>query len=138
MVKGITYILKEDTGVKALVGLNKTGAKYKAYPGVCPEPEKVPYSVVKQTGKVPVECKGMAPNEYDYSYDVLSFTESYDASEALDAAVVAALSKPNGGTFNSVNFSDIRHTNTRDEIFQTQGGTVLFIKISSFDAKVDI
>jgi hypothetical protein len=138
MVKGITYILVNDSNVQALVGRNKANTKYKAYPGYCPQPEKYPYSVVRQTKKVPIECKGGDPNTYEYGYDVSSFHTSYDEVESLDDAVVESLSMPDGGTHNSVVFQDIRHVNTRDEIVQLSGsGTVLHVKVSSFEAMVN-
>jgi hypothetical protein len=143
MVKGITYLLKNDATFQARAGQNAAGTKYKVYPGVCPEPETVPYSVVKQTGKVPIDCKGSRPTSYQYSYDVISFHNSYDRVEALDDAVVDCLSRPEGETVNAddftVEFSDIRHTNTRDEIYTTQGSTtVLYAKVSSFEAQVEV
>jgi hypothetical protein len=134
MVKGITYILTNSPSVQALVGMNTDNTKYKAYPNVCGQPEKYPYSVVRQTGKEPIECKGSIPSTYIYRYDVFSFHINYDACEALDDAVVEALIKPEGGTFNSVVFQDIRHTNTVD---QYNGEYQLHVKVSSFEAMVD-
>lgn len=136
MVKGITHILINDSAVQSEAGRNKADTKYKVYPVVCPEPEKFPYSVVRQTGKVPEECKGMVANTYTYSYDVISFHDSYDRVTALDLAVVAALSKPNNTTANGVAFQYIRHTNTRDD-FTIGDGWKLYAKISSFEAMVD-
>ncbi len=134
MVKGITYILVNDSNVQALVGRNYANTKYKAYPNVCPEPEKFPYSVVKLSGKIPEQCKGMDPNTYNYSYDVFSYDKSYDLCEDLDRAVVAALSKPDGGTFNGVVFQDIRHTNTVDQYVNEYQ---LHVKVSTFEAMVN-
>lgn len=134
MVKGITYLLVNDSNVQALVGRNNADTKYKAYPNVCPQPEKFPYSIVRQTGKQPVECKGMDPNTYQYRYDVLSFHKNYDDCEALDNAVVAALSLPDGGTYNAVVFQDIRHVNTVDQYVNEY---FLHVKISTFEAMVN-
>jgi hypothetical protein len=134
MVKGITYILTSDSNVQALVGRNTLNTKYKAYPNVCPSPENFPYSVVKLTGKTPDECKGMDPNAYNYSYNVLSYHKNYDDCEDLDLAVVAALSKPDGGTYNGVVFQDIRHTNTVDGYIDDYE---LHVKISSFEAFIN-
>jgi len=134
MVRGITYILANDSNVRALVGLNKAEDKYKAYPNVCPQPEKFPYSVVRQTGKSPIECKGTVPDTYEYHYDVSSFHTSYESCEELDDAVVEALIKLNGGTFNAVVFQEIRHTNTVDQYSAEYN---LHVKTSSFIAWVD-
>jgi len=53
MVRGITYILTHEQHAQDLLGRNKANTKYKAYPNICPAPEKFPYSVVRQTGKSP-------------------------------------------------------------------------------------
>lgn len=134
MVKGITYILSNDENVQALVGRNKANTKYKAYPNICPSPEKFPYSVVRQAGKEPIECKGSIPNTYLYRYEVLSFHQNYDDCEQLDDAVVEALIKPEGGTFNTVVFQDIRHTNTVDQYVNEYQ---LHVKVSTFEAMVN-
>ena len=134
MVKGITHILKQTAGVQSLVGLNAAGDKYKVYPVVCPQGEKAPYIVVFQTGKTPIECKGVATS-YVYTYDVYSVHTNYDTAEGLDAAVVDALNFKTAGTYNSVVFQEIRHTNTTDGQYNEDQG--LFTKVSSFEAMVD-
>jgi hypothetical protein len=134
MVKGITYILTNDVTFRAAVGLNAAGSKYKAYPVMCPSPESAPYSVVIQTGKTPIECKGGAPTAFNYSYDVYSFDPNYDNAVSINAAVVAALSKPDGGSYNGVEFSEIRFVNEREAFDKDYR---LFGKISSFEAWVD-
>jgi hypothetical protein len=52
----------------------------------------------------------------------------------LDRAVVAALTKPTGGTFNTVVFQDIRHVNTVDSYSEEYQ---LHAKVSSFEAMVN-
>jgi len=134
MVRGITYILTHEQHAQDLLGRNKANTKYKAYPNICPAPEKFPYSIVRQTGKTPIDCKGTVPNTYEYRYDVSSFHESYEACEELDDAVVEALIHPNGGTFNSVIFQEIRHVNTFDQYSEQYS---LHVKTSSFIALVE-
>ena len=134
MVKGITHILKNDATVQGLIGQNAAGDKYKVYPVVCPFPEKSPYIVVIQTGRTPIECKGMVPDAFTYSYDVYSFNKNYDAVVTINEAVIAALSLPDGGTYNNVKFDDIRFTNEREAYDKEYS---LFAKISSFEAWVD-
>lgn len=134
MVKGIINILVNDSNVQTTVGQNKASNKYKVYPNVCAEPEKFPYSIVRQTAKVPIECKGIDPNAYNYRYDVLSFHKNYYDCEELDLFVVAALNKPNGGTFNGVVFQEIRHVNTADQYSAEYN---LHVKVSSFEALVN-
>ena len=134
MVKGITHILTNDETFQARVGQNAAGVKYKAYPVICPNPENAPYSVVKQTGKTPIECKGVVPNTFIYTYDVYSFHPNYDSVIAIDDAVVTALSLPQGGSYNGVYFQEIRFTNSTDGYDKDYR---LFAKISSFEATVD-
>jgi hypothetical protein len=134
MVKGITHILTNDSNVQALVEQNKAGSKYKVYPNICDQPETFPYSVVRLAGKVPEQCKGIDPTTYNYRYDVLSFHKNYEDCEDLDRAVVAALTKPDGGTFNTVVFQDIRHVNTVDSYSEEYQ---LHVKVSSFEAMVN-
>jgi hypothetical protein len=134
MVKGITYILANDSKVQALVGRNQGDTKYKVYPNICAQPEKFPYVVVRQSGKVPIDCKGSVPTTYEYRYDVMSFHKSYDDCEQLDDAVVEALIKLEGGTFNTVIFQDIRHVNTVDQYADVYQ---MHVKVSSFEAMVN-
>lgn len=139
MVKGITYILKQDAAFQAYAGRNKADTKYKAYPGVCPSPEKTPYSVVRLSGKAPLaECKGLVPKQFVCTYEVFSYTESYDDTENLDKTVVSALQRVESATINGVEFTDIRFLNTRDNVVEIEGTTkVLFGKVSSFEATID-
>jgi hypothetical protein len=139
MVKGITYILKMDAAFQGIAGRNKADTKYKAYPGVCPSPEETPYSVVRLAGKVPLaECKQVIPKEFQCTYTVFSYTKSYDDSEILDRAVVAALQRVESAVLNGVVFTDIQFKSTRDEVVQIEGGTrILFAKVSTFEATID-
>jgi hypothetical protein len=137
MVKGITHILANDSANQSLVGRNDVNDKYKVYPGYCPNMENHPYQVVKQTKKVPIACKGSDPNTYAYGYDVMSFHVSYDEAELLDDAVVEALSMPDGGNHNGVDFQEIYHVNTRDEVIQLESKKILHCKISSFESMVN-
>lgn len=136
MVKGVINILVNDSNVQTQVGRNKLNTKYKAYPNVCPAPEKFPYSVVRLVGKLPIECKDADPNAYIYRYEVLTFHQSYNECEELDLFIVAALTKPNGvTTSNAVVYQEIRHTNTVDNYVDDYNG--LHVKISTFEAMVN-
>lgn len=135
MVKGIIYLLVNDSNVQALVGENVASNKYKVYPNICAQPEKFPYCIVRLTGKTPTaDCKDSDPTSYDYKYEVLSFHKNYEDCEGLDRAVVAALTKPTGGTFNGVVYQDIRHRNTVDSY---AADYQLHAKISTFEAFVN-
>lgn len=134
MVKGITYILNNDPAFQAKVGKNRRDTKYKVYPVACTSPEAWPYSVVIQTGKQPMECKGDVPSSFIYTYDVYSFHANYDDVEEINNAVIEALSQPNGGTYNNVTFQEIRFTNETEGY---DGEYRLYIKTSTFTAWVD-
>ena len=134
MVKGITYILKNNSTVQGLIGQNTRGDKYKVFPVVCPTPEVNPYVVVKMTGRTPIDCKGGAATSFIYTYDVYSFDKNYDATVTMAEAVETALALPDGGTHNSVKFDEIRYAN-RSEGYDKEFG--LFAQISSFEAQVD-
>lgn len=134
MVKGITYILKSNAGFQAAVGQNEAGTKYKVYPVVCPNPEQAPYSVVIQTGKTPIDCKGAAPTSFVYTYDVYSFHSNYDSVVTINAAVIMALSVQTRTTANGVVFDEVRFTNEKEGFDKEYK---LFAKISTFEAQVD-
>jgi hypothetical protein len=134
MVKGITHILKNNSTVQGLIGQNSRGDKYKVFPVVCPTPEVSPYHVVKMTGRTPIDCKGGAATTFTYSYDVYSFDKNYDTTVTMAEAAESALALPDGGTYNSVKFDEIRYTN-RVEGYDKEFG--LFAQISSFEAQVD-
>lgn len=134
MVKGITHILKNNATVQGLIGQNARGDKYKVFPVVCPTPDVAPYLVVKMTGRTPIDCKGGAATTFIYSYDVYSFHHNYDTAVTIAEAVEDALAIPDGGTYNSVVFDDIRYTN-RSEGYDKEFS--LYAQISSFEAQVD-
>lgn len=134
MVKGITYILKENAAFQAYIGRNKADTKYKVYPVVCAQPEQFPYSVVRQVGHEPDQCKGIIPTSYQDRYEVLSFHKNYDEVVYIDEAVVAALSIPDGGVVNGVKFQDLRHVNSVDAYVNEYS---LYCRISTFEAMVD-
>jgi hypothetical protein len=135
MVKGITHILKSNVTIQGIVGQNNAEDKYKVYPNVCPVPEKFPYIVVRQSGKIPIECKDPVPNAFTYSYDVISYHKNYEDAETLDSAVMAALVSVSG-TQNGVDFEEIRFVTSSDQYVSDYEG--LHAKISSFEAMVTV
>jgi hypothetical protein len=133
MTQGITFILEADATFRTLVGLNKAGTKYKAYPVVTPINEEAPYAVVFMTGKNPFgQCKD-ASTTYEYSFDVYSYESNFESVVTLDNAVASALDGKSG-LFNGVTFQEIRFTNSRDEPFAAD--YKLFSRVSSFTAIV--
>jgi len=91
MVKAITYILKEDSTVGALLGNNAAGTKKKVYPMYATQKEDFPLITVWEVGRVPEQCKGQRSTSFRYSYEVHVFDRSYDSIEALAIAASNAL-----------------------------------------------
>ena len=119
MIQGVTYILNNDATFQGIAGLNKAGAKYKAYPVICPLPEEAPYSVVLLTGKISFgQCKD-ADTTFSYSFDVVSYHKNFEDVVTLDEAVVDALVGKTG-TYNSIVFNEIRFDNTRDGEYSSE------------------
>jgi len=137
MLKGVTYILKTDANFQALVGQNAALSKYKIYPVICPQPEIVPYSVSKITGRR-LTHKGTAGsnrNVFDVDFIVASYHKNYDDVDALDNAVIQAL-VPFKGTANGVLFKSIEFQDSFDDYENTYGG--LYVRMSSFACCVSL
>ena len=131
MIKGITYILKNDSTFQSIVGQNAALSKYKAYPVISPQTEVVPFSVCRMNSKRMI---GKGRNEFECSFTVSSYHKNYDDVEDLDYAVVQAL-VPRTGTYNGVTFGYIEFENTSDS-FEMQGE--LYGKVSSFNCQVTL
>lgn len=112
MTEGITHIIKSDAGVQALIGQNKALTKYKVYPGICDQPEEVPYTVVKILSKIPFKCKGQNPTRFTCTFVVLSYDVNYLSAQAIDKAIFWALDNTtgvhNGVTINALTFEDTK------------------------------
>lgn len=96
MTAGVIAILIADTGVQALIGQNKSGNKYKVYPGICPQPENHPYLIVRRTGKNPVQCKGMPGGLVPHSFEVIAYHKSYNELDEIELAIENALNGTTG------------------------------------------
>lgn len=137
MVKGFIEILRADTGIQALVGENKAENKYKVYPGICPQPEQFPYTVLRITSKTPFgPCKNtVVPTTWEITFNAFSYHRNYDNAEALNRAVIAALVGKEG-TFEGIKIQEIRVVNAEIDDFVNEGGG-LHAQISSFEAVVN-
>ena len=115
MVSDVNDILKGNSGVQSLLGLNKAGDKYKVYPVVVPSSEVGPYIAVSLVSKsrLAKDC------DFNYGYQVSSYAKSYDAVTALNDAVIVALE---GGGYIFTNESD-GYNNDHE----------LYVKTSTFD-----
>src|ERR1043165_2629487 len=134
MVKGIDYILINDTEVRQVVGQNKAGDKYKVYPVVCPSQEEKRYITVSQTSKPPVECKNASPTSWDGSFDVICWAKNYDDLDEMEAAVVEALDHKPEGVYTGGRLSEIRYADGKD-MFSNE--SQLYARIISFNCWID-
>lgn len=117
MVKGITYILINDSTVGTLVGNNLAGSTKKVYPIISTQSEKMPLVTVYETSRVPEYCKGTRPTNFNYSYEIHVYSTDYEGANAICVAIVDALEEANiSSPINGVKFNDrIRNTNRRDD-----------------------
>lgn len=131
MIKGITYILKNDVGVQSLVGENKAATKYKVFPVIASQEEKPPYSVCRITNKVLTHkgTRGSNRNVFDFDVTVSSYHKSYDEVDLLDYYVTQAL-VPFTGTANGVTFHYIELTGSSDDYEEVYGG--LYVRNTTF------
>lgn len=114
MIEGIITILKDDVTVQSLIGENAADVKYKVYPGVCPQPEKAPYIVVRRTGKPPVGiCKGIKSTVFQPTVEVIVYHKSYNKLEAIENAVIDALDWKEG-VYTGINYKTIQYQNSFD------------------------
>lgn len=92
MTSAIVEILKENTGVQQLAGLNEAGNKYKVYPFVAPQPEHLPYIIVaKVSNNTNSEGKEVY-STLDYpTYQVMSYHKNFRPTEIMHEACRAAL-----------------------------------------------
>lgn len=125
MIKGVTYILKNDAGVQAILGQNFAATKYKVYPVIAPQTEIFPYSVCRMSSRI-VEAKNCG---YTAEFIVSSYHQNYDDVADLDDAIVTALNGENG-THNGVTFGYITFLNSNDNYVEAYGG--LYVRESTF------
>ena len=137
MVKAITYILKNDATVGALVGNNAAGGKKKIYPMYATQKEDWPIVTVWEVSRVGEQCKGSKTTSFRYGYDIHAFALSYDAVTALCEAIEDALEDANvTSPINGVQFTTkIVNTNRRDGAYLED--YKVYSKILSFAATVN-
>ena len=125
--------MQNNAAVQALIGhkeQSQTATYYKAYPVVVPESEKAPYIAVRLVGKVP----GGKNCDFNYTIQVASFANSYDAVTALNNAVITALQDQAAGTVNGQAFGYLNLTNEADDYVREHN---LFSKITTFEGMAD-
>lgn len=119
LVKAIVYILNTDTDFQAVVGQNKALTKYKAYAGICPQPEQSPYSVVRLSNKLPVNCKGSRAETFNGAVAVHCYHKNYDDVVTLANAIINALDGKNG-TFNGYRFQRVNYNDMADGDYNSE------------------
>lgn len=138
MLKGINYILVNDSVVASLVGMNEEGDTVKVYPIIATQEEKLPLVTTWEIGRIPEECKGVTPTTFNYSGEVHVFAKDYDEANAICNAIEIALQEADveSGAINGVQFDyAIRVTNRRDGGYIAEYKAIQ--KILTFEAVVN-
>jgi len=136
MLKGINYILVNDSTVATLVGDNAAGDTVKVYPVMATQEEKFPLVTTWEVSRIPEVCKGARPSHFNYTYEVHVYAKDYDEANAICDAITMALEEADvDSPINGVSFVDvIQNTNRRD------GGMIeehkAYWKILTFEAQV--
>jgi len=93
MTSGFTEILKDNTGVQAVVGLNGEGTKYKVFPVIAPQSENPPYITVfqSQNDALPSLTK-KEESQLDYPVVTVNcWAKNFRTAELMGEAVRAAV-----------------------------------------------
>ena len=101
MTSGIIEILLDSTDIQNLVGTNDTTAKWKVYPTVAPQDEKLPYIIVSKVSndKQTISMGKDTDSTLDYpEYDVLCYAKNFRTTEQMDIAVRDALDNKTSAT----------------------------------------
>lgn len=137
MVKGITYILVNDSTVATLVGMNAANDTVKIYPVIATQEEALPLVTVWQASRSPQFCKGSRPTTFAYGYEVHVYAKDYDQAGDIAEAIIDALEDANiSAPINGVTFTDrIRNTNMQDGEYIDKYKA--YMKVLSFEAPVN-
>jgi hypothetical protein len=133
MIRGITYLLKNDTALQGEVGQNKAGTKYKVFPVTCGQQEEAPYVIVRLTSYLPEHCHQGRPTTFSASFIVASYQNNFEDVVDMDVAVRDALDRKSG-TFNTAVIDDITFQTASDDYDYDRQ---LYVRISSFTARVN-
>jgi hypothetical protein len=126
MINAVTYILNNNAGVRALLGLNEADTKYKVYPVVVPLSEKFPYIACRilSAPKIGKSCN------YGYTVQVNCYDKSYDEVGALATAAITALESQKG-VINGVTVSFINYIDQADDFVDSEPR--LYVKSLTFE-----
>lgn len=134
MINGVIQILIDDDRVATAAGVNKADNKTKIYPSYCPTPEESPYYVLRIAGKNPIECKGTAPTDFVYQFNVYAYAKNYEAVDEMSKSVELALNNYEGEK-QGVTFKQIRFVTLRDDAVEVQS-TILSVRIMTYEAEI--
>lgn len=120
MVKGVTYILANDSTTAALIGesagSNEDGQSAKVYPVIATQKESFPLVTVWEIARIPQRCRGKRADSFQYQYEVHVYAKDYDEINSICQAVEVALYEANVDSLvNGVHFqTKIEAINRRD------------------------
>lgn len=137
MLKGINYILVNDSVVASLVGTNEAGDTVKVYPIVATQEEALPLVTTWEAGRIPEQCKGVRPTTFNYTYEIHVYAKDYDEANAICDAIIVALEEiDTEDPINGVQFDyGIRNTNRRDVGYIAEYKAIS--KVLTFEATVN-
>lgn len=117
MVKGLIYIIINDSTCQTLIGQNAAADTYKVYPVIATQEEISPLVTVFETGRKPEFCRGQRSTTFNYSYEIHVFSDDYDKSrDILNAIIDAVENKSVRDPINGVVFTDrIRNIDAFDK-----------------------
>ncbi len=137
MTSGIIEILKENTALAALVGVDQR-SEVKIYPFQAPEKVSQPYILVSEVSVNPAAAKMCIPSLDYANYQVNCYGLTLHKMEILQRACRAALEIGQGFTTDSgASFGYIRMTNRQDLYSHGEGqGNGLYVKSGTYEAEV--
>jgi hypothetical protein len=131
MTSGIVEILKDDSGVQALAGLNTAGSKYKVYPVIAPQDEKPPYITVFKSQNDPItSLTKQVVSELDYpTVTVNCWAKNFRTADLMFEAVRNALDNKSASTDAGYDFERIWLVDDRDGHESERG---MYVKVGTF------
>lgn len=135
MTSGIIEILREDSGVQALAGLNEAGSKYKIFPVIAPQDEKPPYITVFMSQNDPVtSLTKREESQLDYPrVTVNSWAKNFRPSELMGEAVRNALDNQSAITDAGYTYNRIWLIDDRDGYDSERK---MFVHVSTFGVEL--
>jgi hypothetical protein len=131
MIQSVIQKLVNDAAVKAAVGLNKAGSRYKVFPIVADQDEELPYTVAAITGNEPYKCKDGAGVLDRVDFQLITFSKEYAQMDGIDNAIRFCLDRQKW-TLENIPV-DAWFTNHKDQWDQ---GKQCYARVSDYSANV--